>query len=268
MAEPESDSTVREKEARRDARFDFDVLFIGGGQATVPLAPKLCKEGFHVAVAERAHMGGSCVNFGCLPSKAVHASARLAHLARRGADFGIEVGGVRPNLREVLARARALINEAETHITRDFERGGVELLCVHARLAGRTDDGKGFTVLLDDNGTISSVTARRVVLNTGARTAILPIEGLAEADPITAENWPTREVLPSRLAVMGGGYIGVEMGQFYQRMGSRVTLIESGGQILSREDPDVVGCLQTCLAADGMRHEGDGRAANGWGVAP
>src|SRR5690606_31310523 len=108
-----------------------------------------------MAVVEREHMGGSCVNFGCLPSKAVHASARLAHLARRGADWGIEIGDVRPVLRDVIARAQALVERAETYITKDYERGGVELICAHARLAGRSEEGEGFVVTLDDAGMIS-----------------------------------------------------------------------------------------------------------------
>ena len=235
-----------------DPRFDFDVLLVGGGQTSVPVGPKLCKRGYRVALAEQRHMGGSCINFGCYPSKAVHASARVAHLARRGADFGIDVGPVRPSLPEVLLRARAKIEEAERHITRHFDQSGVRLFAAHARLAGRTDDGEGFRVSLDAGGQISSVTARVVVLDTGSKTRLPDIPGLAEADPITAETWPTRDALPRRLLMLGGGYIGIEQAQFYRRIGAAVTVVESGPQILSREDPDVAGKIKACLEGEGV----------------
>ena len=237
---------------KRDPRFDYDVLLVGGGQASVPLAPKLAGRGYRVGLAERRHLGGSCVNFGCLPSKAVHASARVAHQARRAADFGVSVDGVRADLPDVLARARAMINLVRTHIGDREEATGVSLLPAHARLAGRADDGEGFRVSLDAGGQVSSVTARVVVLDTGSRTIVPPIPGLVEADPITAKTWPTRDEMPRRLLVLGGGYIGVEMGQFYRRMGAAVTLVESGGQILAREDPEVAAAIQHRVADEGV----------------
>ena len=235
-----------------DSRFDLDVLLVGAGQASVPLGPKLCGRGYRVALVEQQHMGGSCVNFGCYPSKAVHASARVAALARRGREFGVDVGHVRPSLPEVLLRARAMVEDAERHITEHFDHNRVRLFAAHARLAGRTDDGEGFRVSLDAGGQVSSVTARVVVLDTGSKTALPDVPGLAEIDPLTAENWPTRDELPPRLLMLGGGYIGMEMAQFYRRMGAEVTLVESGEQVLSREDPEVAGTLQDCLAGEGV----------------
>ena len=234
-----------------DPRFDFDVLLVGGGQADVPLGPKLVQHGYRVALAERSHLGGSCVNFGCLPSKAVHASARVAHLARRGGDFGVKVDAdaIRPCLADVLARARAMSEHARTSIAEHEEQTGVTLFAAHARLAGRTDDGAGFRVSLDGD---KIVTARVVVLDTGSRTTMPGVPGLAECDPITAENWPTRDKLPSRLLVLGGGYIGTEMSQFYCRMGARVTVAEMGGQLLAREDEEVAGAIRDCLSAGGV----------------
>ena len=246
---------------KNDSRFDFDVLLIGAGQASVPLGPKLCKRGYRVALAEQQHMGGSCVNFGCYPSKAVHASARVASLARRGKEFGVDVGHVRPDLAEVLLRARAMVEDAERHITDHFDHNRVKLFAAHARLAGRTDDGEGFRVSLDSGGQVSGVTARVVVLDTGSKTRLPDVPGLADTDPITAENWPTRDRLPPRLLMLGGGYIGVEMAQFYRRMGAEVTLVESGGQVLSREDPEVAATLQQCLAEEGVRFRLDTKLA-------
>ena len=243
----------RPRLTKNDARHDHDILLIGAGQASVPLAPKLAGRGYRVALAEREHMGGSCVNFGCLPTKAAHASARVAHLARRAGEFGIDIrGAVEADLAEVLLRARAMSEEAERYISRNYAESDVTLLPAHARLAGRTDGG-GFRVSLDNGGQISSVTAGVVVVDTGSRTKMPPVPGLAEADPITAETWLRRDRPPGRLLMLGGGYIGVESAQFYRRMGADVTLAETNGQILSKEDADVAGIVREALGREGVR---------------
>ena len=230
-------------------QYDFDAFLVGGGQANVPLGPKLARRGWRVALAEREHMGGSCVNFGCMPSKAVHASARVAHLARNGRDYGVDVAGVEPVLADVLARARGHSETAERHITGAFEDNGVKLICAHARLAGR--HGEGYRVAVGDE----TVTARHVVLDPGSTTALPPIDGLEAADPITSETWPARDDVGRRLLILGGGYIGVEMAQFYRRMGREVTLVQDKPQILTREDPEVAGWLQRCLEEEGVTFE-------------
>jgi pyruvate/2-oxoglutarate dehydrogenase complex dihydrolipoamide dehydrogenase (E3) component len=225
----------------------FDVIIIGGGQAGPPLAQALAKAGKRVALAERKHLGGSCVNFGCTPTKAVLASARVAHLARRGAEFGLKIPEVEVDFAAVLRRAKSILQESRKGLDRSFEsEDGPTLLRGHARLTGK--DENGFNVRIGDR----TVTAKTIVLNTGTRSLIPPIDGLEGVDVLTAENWLEHETLPEHLAILGGGYIGLEMGQFYRRMGGRVTVIEGGPRIASREDEDVAETLRELLEREGI----------------
>jgi pyruvate/2-oxoglutarate dehydrogenase complex dihydrolipoamide dehydrogenase (E3) component len=231
--------------------FDFDVLLIGAGQSNVPLGPKLVKDGHRVGLIERKQVGGSCVNFGCMPSKSVHSSARVAHLARHGAGYGIEVGDVNPILKDVLARARVWTEKARGNIRGSFEQNDVRFFDGHARLAGK--QGSGFKVEISKgDGSTETVTAKRVVLDPGSRTVDPGIDGLEDAHPITSESWIDRDDVGRRLVILGGGYIGVEMAQFYRRMGHDVTLVQKSGQILGHEDEDMAAIIQDCLAGEGV----------------
>jgi len=223
----------------------YDVLIIGGGQAGVPLAHQLAKRGSRTALAERKHLGGSCVNFGCTPTKAVIASAQVAHLARRGYEFGLTIPTVQVNLAAVLERARGILTQSRIALREGF--AGAEnpaLLYGHARFTGRK--GRLFCLQVGER----QVTARQVVVNTGARTAIPTINGLDKVDFLHAGNWLDRPELPEHLAIVGGGFIGLEMGQFYRRMGSRVTIVVEAGQIAEQEDPDVADALQQFLESE------------------
>lgn len=238
---------------RRFPGFDYDVFLVGGGQTNVPLGPKLAQDGFKTALAEREHMGGSCVNFGCLPSKAVHASARVAHLAQHGRDFGIEINpvDVRPSLPDVLARARVFVNAAERAITSQFADNDVTLYPGHARLVGREGDGFALSVTTSE-GKIIPVTARYVVLDPGSRTHRPDVEGIDQLQCLTSERWINCDEVPARMVILGGGYIGVEMSQFYRRMGRDVTVVQRASQVLTREDREVADWLQQCLAGEGI----------------
>ena len=222
----------------------FDVLIIGGGQAGIPLAYALASAGRTVALAERKYLGGSCVNFGCTPTKAAIASARVAHLARRAKDFGLRIPTVEVDFAAVIERARGIALESRAGLDRGFAK--TENPCLlrgHARLLGT-----GFRVQVGSE----IVTADQVVLNTGTRSLIPPIRGLAERPYLTSENWLNRTELPEHLAMIGGGYIGLEMGQFYRRMGSRVTVWQHGARILDNEDEEISRALQGFLEAEGI----------------
>jgi pyruvate/2-oxoglutarate dehydrogenase complex dihydrolipoamide dehydrogenase (E3) component len=223
----------------------LDVLVIGGGQAGIPLAHALVKKGLRVALAERKQLGGSCVNFGCTPTKAAIASARVAALARRADEFGLRVGEVQPDFPRVLARARDIAMQSRAGLRDSFRRKGApQLMMGHARLEGR--EGKVFRIRVGRR----TVRAKEVVIDTGTRTLVPPIPGLSELPYLDAENWLDGNDLPSHLIVLGGGYTGLEMGQFYRRMGSRVTVVERSAEIADREDPEVGGALRQFLESE------------------
>ncbi len=227
---------------------DYDVLIIGGGQAGIPLAYKLAGRDFTVALAERKDLGGSCVNFGCSPTKAAIASAKVAFQARRASEYGVEIPEVRVDFPAVLRRARGVAETKRAGLDKGLE--GSEnpvLIRGHARLEGREEGG--FRLGVGDR----SLLAREVVLNTGTRTLIPPIEGLESVDYIDSGNWMEREELPGHLAVVGGSYIGLEMAQFYRRMGSEVTVVVgSSDHVTSNEDDDVSEAMRGILAEEGV----------------
>jgi pyruvate/2-oxoglutarate dehydrogenase complex dihydrolipoamide dehydrogenase (E3) component len=223
----------------------YDVLIVGGGQAGPPLARDLAKSGKKVALAERKYLGGSCVNFGCTPTKAAIASARLAHLARRGADFGLRIPQVDVDFPAVLRRANDTALESRSSLDKSFEDSdNPKLLRGHARIVG-----PGFELAIGQ----ARVSAKQVVLNTGTRTAIPKIPGLEKIDYIHSGNWLEHPKLPERLAMIGGSYIGLEMAQFYRRMGSQVSVWESSPRIAVHEDEEVSAAIQQFLEREGIQ---------------
>ena len=234
----------RRKTTTLPATADYDLLVIGAGQAGPPLAIALAKKKWRVALAERKLLGGSCVNFGCTPTKAVIASARVAWLARRAREFGIRIPSVEPDLGAVLERARGIVTQSRSGLREAIRGSSVTFLAGHARFEGR--ERGAFTVRVGE----TIVRAARVVIDTGTRSRIPLVPGLEELDFHTAENWIDRPELPGHLVMLGGGYTGLEMAQFYRRMGSRVTVIEPGPEIVGREDPEVSKALRSLLESE------------------
>jgi pyruvate/2-oxoglutarate dehydrogenase complex dihydrolipoamide dehydrogenase (E3) component len=174
----------------------------------------------------------------------------MVHQARRAAEFGLTIPTVEVDFQAVLERAKRIVTESRNGLKEGLENSdNPKLLCGHAKIESR--EANRFLVRINDH----VVTAIQVVIDTGTRSLIPPIEGLDEVDFIHSENWLERTDLPNHLAIIGGGYVGLEMGQFYRRMGSRVTVIEESGQIVNREDEDVAQALQELLESDGVEFQ-------------
>lgn len=236
-------------EAQASEYETFDAVIIGAGQAAKPLAIALGQAGWKTAVIERKQVGGSCINFGCTPTKAMAASARVAYLARRAADFGVRTGEVAVDLASVLQRKDAIVNRFRNGVQEALEGADkVELIFGHASFEGP----HALAVRLNTGGT-RRLAAGRIFINTGTRAAIPPIPGLDQVSMLDASSILELDTLPSHLLVIGGSYIGLEFGQMFRRFGSRVSIIQKGPQLLPREDPDVADEVCKILVEDGIK---------------
>ncbi|HVH75272.1 MAG TPA: mercuric reductase [Stellaceae bacterium] len=224
-----------------------DILILGSGQGGKLLAWEMARSGRRTAVVERRWIGGSCPNIACMPSKNEIWSARVAHLARHAGQFGIIAGPVETDMAAVLQRKRDMVNrEVELHLE-NYRATGAELIMG----SGRFVAPKTVEVHLNDGG-VRVLTGERVFLNLGSHAAIPNIPGLEAARPLTHIEALELDYLPSHLIVLGGGYVGLELAQAYRRFGSRVTVIEQGPRVMSREDPDVADEMHRILGSEGI----------------
>ena len=221
-------------------------LVIGAGQAGGPLAGALAKAGWQVTLVERVHVGGTCVNEGCTPTKAMIASARAAHVARTSGALGIHAE-VRVSLPEVVDRVQGIVADFRSGSEKGVLGAGVELVYGEARFTGE----RQAEVTLS-SGETRTLGADYVFINTGTSPRWPEIPGLKEAGAITSTELLLLRELPEHLLILGGGYISLEFAQLYARLGSRVSVIEAGAQLLPREDPDVAQALQKMLEEEGV----------------
>jgi pyruvate/2-oxoglutarate dehydrogenase complex dihydrolipoamide dehydrogenase (E3) component len=226
----------------------FDAIVIGAGQAGGPLSTALANAGHRTALIERAYVGGTCINYGCTPTKTMVASARVAYLARRSADYGVQTGQVSVEMKVVRERKRRIVEEFRNGSRSSIEAvEGVELIEGEASFTG------AHTVAVSlRNGEKRRLSARWIFINVGASPAIPPIDGLAEVDFLNSTTVMELAHVPDHLLVLGGGYIGVEFGQMFRRFGSEVTIVQRGKQLLTREDEDVADCVAEILREDGV----------------
>ncbi len=226
----------------------YDAVIIGVGQAGNPLASALAKAGKRVALLERDAVGGTCINRGCTPTKTMIASARVAYLARRGADFGVETGPLSVDLTKARQRKRDIVDEFRTSIESKFAKSDkIDLLYGDAEFTGP----KSVEIALRDGG-MQAVTAPLVFINTGARPTVPPIDGLDMVDFLDSTSVMELGAVPAHLVILGGSYIALEFGQMFRRFGSQVTIVEQASQILEREDPDVAQEMAKILMEDGI----------------
>jgi pyruvate/2-oxoglutarate dehydrogenase complex dihydrolipoamide dehydrogenase (E3) component len=226
----------------------YDALVIGAGQAGVPLSTALANAGWKTALIEREHVGGTCVNEGCTPTKTMVASARAAYLARRALDYGVHTGPVTVDMSQVRQRKRDIVDSFRSGNQRRIEQAeGLTLLMGEARFTGP----KQVEVRLRDGGT-RSMAADTIFINTGTRPRVPSLPGLDAVPFLDSTSIMELDLVPTHLMVVGGGYIGLEFGQMFRRFGSEVTIIQRSSQLLSREDPDVAQEIAEILGEDGV----------------
>lgn len=225
----------------------YDAIVIGAGQSGPGVARYLAGAGRRVALVEADKVGGTCLNRGCRPTKAMRASARVAHQARRAGDYGVSTGAVTVDFAAVVARKDAIIEPWVRGSTDSLAHtDGIDLIVGEARFTGR--DGDAFTVAVGDR----ELRTTEVFLNVGTRATVPPIPGLDQVEFLDNDAILHLDALPEHLIVVGGSYIGLEFGQMFARFGSQVTVLERGPQVAGREDADVRDEIARFLTAEGL----------------
>jgi len=223
----------------------YDAVVLGAGQAGTPWAVALAKTGRRTALVERTHVGGTCINEGCTPTKTMVASAAVASAARRAAGYGVRTGPVTVDMARVRQRKRDIVDSFRSGGERRLVEAGVVLLRGEGRFLG---PGRIRVSGQDDR----ELTAPQVFVNTGCRPSRPPIPGLDAVPFLDSTSIMELGAVPEHLVVLGGGYIAVEFGQMFRRFGAQVTLVERSAQLLGREDPDVARALADILVEDGL----------------
>jgi pyruvate/2-oxoglutarate dehydrogenase complex dihydrolipoamide dehydrogenase (E3) component len=221
----------------------YDAVVIGAGQAGGPLSTALARAGQRTALIEREHIGGTCINDGCTPTKTMVASARVAYLARRGADYGVRTGPIEIDMVRVRQRKREIVESFRSGSERRIvSTPGVDVLRDEARFVGP----KTLQVGNDQ------LTAERIFINTGARPSQPQIPGLDSVPTLNSTSIMELDRVPEHLLVLGGGYVGLEFGQMFGRFGSQVSIVQRGPRLLAREDADVADAVADILREDGI----------------
>ncbi|MEG3159275.1 FAD-containing oxidoreductase [Sphingomonas sp. LB2R24] len=221
----------------------FDAIIVGAGQAGPPLAGRLTEAGMTVALIERKLVGGTCVNTGCMPTKALVASAYAAHLARRAAEFGVRTGEVGIDMPAIAARARAIVMDARSRNEAWLDgMAGLTLLLGHARFTGPG------TIMVDGE----ELTAPRIFLNVGGRASVPDMPGVNDVPHLDNTDMVALEAVPKHLVVVGGSYVGLEFAQMYRRFGAAVTVVERGERLIAHEDADVSEAVRAILEDEGI----------------
>ena len=221
----------------------YDAIVIGAGQAGGPLAGALATSGKRTALIERKHVGGTCVNEGCTPTKTMVASGRVAYLARRAAEYGVGTGSVTVDMHRVRERKRAIVKSFRAGSLRRIEAtAGLELIRGEARFTGPREVAVGGR----------SLAADLVFINTGGRPAAPDVEGLDRIPALDSTSIMELDRVPRHLLVLGGGYVGIEFAQMFRRFGSRVTVVQRDRQLLPLEDEDVADAVLGIFREDGI----------------
>ena len=225
----------------------YDAVVIGSGQGGTPLSSALAGAGMRTALIERKHIGGTCINEGCTPTKTMVASGRVAYLVRRAADYGVQTGAIRIDMAKVRKRKRDIVDNFRNSSQSKLEKtANLELIFGEASFSGRE------VVIHSQDGSQRTVSAKYVFINAGTRASRPNIAGLENVPFLDNISIMELDALPEHLLILGGGYIALEFGQLFRRFGSRVTIVQSAGQLLTREDGDVAEEITKILREDGI----------------
>ena len=221
----------------------YDVIWIGTGQATGTVVPRLVKAGKTVAIAEGGRFGGSCVNYGCTPTKTIVASARAAHMARRGADFGVLTGEIGIDFAKVMARQNKMRHGASDGLEKWLS--GLENVDIYRQFA--TFESPHNIRVGDD-----VIAGETIVINAGGRPRMLSIDGMDDVDWLNNARLLDLQERPAHLVIVGGSYISLEFAQAFRRLGSEITVLEGGSQLMFREDADIAAIAHELLEGEGI----------------
>lgn len=227
---------------------NFDAIVIGSGQGGVPLAKKLAKAGWQTAIIEKRWIGGTCINDGCTPTKSMIACGAAAHVIANSQEWGITVSDFKVDLEKIVQRKNKVVESFRGGATKGMEKTeGLSIIYGEAVFTGE----KTLKVALKDGGE-EEMTAPHIFINTGTLPKIPPVPGLDTVKYLTNTSIMELTKLPSHLVIMGSGYIGLEFGQLFRRLGSQVTIIDKGRQLLKHEDEDVAAAVKKVMETSGV----------------
>lgn len=227
---------------------NYDAIIIGAGQAGIPLAKKLAKAGKKTALIEKENIGGVCINEGCTPTKAMIASARMAYLASRSSDLGVDTKSYKVNFKNILKRKDKIVKSFRG----GAERGIAETLNL-TLIYGEASFKDSHTIIISENNIAKEITGEQIFINVGNTPVTPEIEGIADVQYYTSDNIMHLKKLPEHLVIIGGGYIGLEFGQMFSRFGSKVTILESGQTLMPHEDEDVCVEMSNIFKEEGIK---------------
>jgi pyruvate/2-oxoglutarate dehydrogenase complex dihydrolipoamide dehydrogenase (E3) component len=226
----------------------YQAIVIGSGQGGTPLCRSLAEAGVRTALIERSHIGGTCINEGCTPTKTMVASGRVAYLARRGKDYGVNTGEIRIDMGRVRQRKRDIVDSFRNGSQKRLEKtANLELIFGEAAFTSSTT-----VSVRTKDGTQRALSADRIFINAGTRPAVPELVGLKDVPFLDSTSIMELDTVPEHLLVLGGGYVGLEFGQLFRRLGSRVTIVHSREQLLVGEDADVAEEVLAILMQDGI----------------
>src|SRR6266567_3510222 len=227
----------------------YDAIIIGSGQAGNPLATTLAKAAWKTALIERAYIGGTCINYGCTPTKTMFNSARVAYLSRRSGDYGVQVDFEEVNMKQVRARKDEVVQKFRNSNQRAIETTeNLTLFLGEARFIGPHD-----IEINQNDGQTRLLKAEKIFINTGGCPLKPSLAGIEEVTTLDSTSIMELDELPEHLLVLGGGYVGLEFGQMFRRFGSEVTIVQQAKQLLGREDPDIADAVREVMEEDEIK---------------